>query len=240
MRLKKMFENNAFVIARSRPLGSATWQSISNSKNGLLPHAPFGRFIAMTIVVSLFLSFPFAANAGQKEDLGRIEAYLNGITNFIAPFTQTDSAGEETHGTFYLSRPGKLRWEYAPPYPILIIAKGSLLTYYDKELDEVSHVSLEDNLSGFLTRQNISFDDPGIEIVDLKKTDGNIYITITQKNKKEDGVLTLVFADKKIELKKMEMLDSIGKKTLVSFDTIVYDKPIDKSMFTLSKSQRKK
>lgn len=177
--------------------------------------------------------------AVYQSDIKRIEDYLNGITTLVSTFSQEDSEGKKADGTFYLSRPGKLRWQYNPPTPILIIAKGSLLTYYDSELDQVSHVGLEDSLSGFLTRQVISFNDKDIEVVSFNKAKGMMSITITQKEKQGEGQLTLVFDAKKPELARMEIVDAIGKTTVVSFDTIVYGKSLDKDLFVLPKFRKK-
>ncbi len=204
----------------------------------------FIRIIAAFFLLSLS---SFSANAQTAEeleiykgDIARIEKYLNSFQTFVSVFNQKDSQGEVTSGTFYLSRPGKLRWEYAPPTPILIIAKGSLMTYYDKELDQVSHVSLDDNLSGFLTHQNISFSDENIDVRRFDKTDKNISVTIAKREAPDEGELTLVFGNKNVELKQMIILDAIGKETIVSFETVVYDKPLDKKLFILPKFRKPK
>jgi outer membrane lipoprotein-sorting protein len=205
--------------------------------------------IIILAIILQFVGFAFAAEPKSgpsplqieiyKNDISRIEQYLNGIKTFVSPFSQEDSAGKKSDGTFYLSRPGKLRWEYSPPTPILIIAKGSLLTYYDSELDEVSHVGLEDSLSGFLTRDVISFSDEDIEILKFTKEKGDMNVTIAQKGKEEEGALTLTFDANKVELKQMTIVDSIGKETRVWFDSPVYDKPLDKALFTLPKVKRR-
>ena len=202
------------------------------------------------IILLSIISFSGAAQAqenapSQKEieiyqrDIATIEHYLNKITTLVSSFTQIDSENNVSQGTFYLSRPGKLRWEYFPPSPILIIAKGSMLTYYDSELDQVSHISLDDNLSGFLTQKVISFSDENIKIISYFKDDKEISITIAQKDKEEEGQLTLVFSSDSFELTKMKILDAIGKETKVSFDTIVYDKPLDSQLFSLPKIRKK-
>jgi len=175
-----------------------------------------------------------------KNDIERVEKYLNGIDTLIAAFSQVDSAGNATEGTFYLDRPGKLRWQYYPPSPLLIIAKGSMLTYYDKELDQVSHIPLEDSISGFLTRDNIRFISKDIEIISYEKTDDEIAITISQKGARDNGELTLIFTNKKIELKKMQILDAIGKTTDIYFSTLIYGKPIDRDLFIFNKDKEKR
>ncbi|MDA0781554.1 MAG: outer membrane lipoprotein carrier protein LolA [Rickettsiales bacterium] len=176
--------------------------------------------------------------ATYQNDIERIENYLNAIKTLVAPFTQTSSDDGNADGTFYLSRPGKLRWEYNPPTPILIIAKGSLLTYYDSELNQISHISLDDGLSGFLTRENISFGSNDISILKFTKENGKIEITISQKQKEEEGNLTLRFSDETAKLLGMTVTDAIGKTTTIDFITLVYDKPISTKLFSLPKVKK--
>jgi len=202
----------------------------------------------LVVILSLFLSYSAIAQeavpdkniAAHRADIEKIEKYLNDITTFVAPFEQEDSNGGRASGTFYLQRPGRLRWDYEESTPILIVAKGSLVAYYDKELDEVSHVSLDDTLAGFLTRAKISFGDNGVKITNFEKKQGEIQITITQDKKEEQGNLTMFFNEKKIDLVRMEVIDSIGKKTTVSFSSPVYGKPIDKELFALPHTKPKK
>jgi len=202
----------------------------------------------LALILSLFISFSATAQeavddkniSAHSGDIERIEKYLNDITTMVAAFEQEDSSGGRASGTFYLQRPGRLRWDYAPPTPILIVAKGSLVAYYDKELEEVSHVSLDDTLAGFLTRPKISFGDNGVKITKFVKKKGEIEITITQEKKEEQGNLTMFFSDKNIDLLRMEVIDSIGKKTIVSFQIPVYGKPIDKELFALPRANTKK
>lgn len=174
-----------------------------------------------------------------QADMKRVEVYLNALKSFAASFKQTADDGEKSGGMFYLLRPGKLRWEYDPPTPIIIIAKGSLLTYYDTELEQVSHVGLDDTLAGFLTRETISFTE-GIRILKFNKADGQINITIAQKDKESEGELTMVFSDKPVELQSIAILDAVGKKTLIEFEGSVRDVPLGEELFVLPKPKNKR
>ncbi len=200
----------------------------------------------LAVFISLFVAatplFSFAENSviptkeqisSSQQDIKNIEEYLNQITTFVANFKQVDSEDQVATGTFYLSRPGRLRWDYNSPTPILIIAKGSLLSYYDKELQQISHVGIDDSLSVFLTKKVISFSDDTIEITKFEKKDSTISVTIAQKGKPENGKLTLIFKADKIELNKMIMLDAVGKTTTVSFEGQTYDKPLEKELFAM-------
>ena len=73
--------------------------------------------IPALIAVALCGAFPAPANAAlsqeDKDDLARISAYLNSITTLTGKFTQVSSNGSYAEGTFYLKKPGRLRFEYA-------------------------------------------------------------------------------------------------------------------------------
>ncbi len=193
----------------------------------------------LLILLAVFVWFDAEANQASskdvaiyKRDMKRIEKYLNSISTFIAVFEQKTADNEISEGTFYLSRPGKLRWDYDAPTPITIVAKGSLLSYYDRELDQISHISLDDNLAGFLIQKNISFDS-GVEVLKFVKKNGRIMVTIAQKNKEDEGQLTMVFSDQRIELKELGILDAIGKQTIVSFNSPIYGKKINSKIFSM-------
>ena len=115
-------------------------------------------FVIFFIILS---SLPLQAmeNTINQEDdpIGYIESYFNNITGLVADFTQISSDGDEVKGVFYLLRPYHLRWQYSPPSPYLIIVNRSHITYYDYELDEMTHSAVEDSLAHFLTQKNSVF-----------------------------------------------------------------------------------
>lgn len=210
------------------------------------------KYTVVFLLLSLLMALPAHAQSDlysdamrkkveiYQRDMGRIESWLNHIHTMVAKFTQVAPNGERSTGTFYLSRPGKLRWEYDPPSPITIIAKGNVLTYYDKELEQVSYVSLDDTLANFLTRREINFADKDITITAFTKDNTDTAVTIAKSSNKDEGSLTLVFDSKSNELQRMEVTDATGKETKIYFDTIVLDVPLDEKLFTLPKFRGKK
>src|SRR5262245_49351010 len=55
----------------------------------------------------------------QKGDLKRVSDYLNTIKSVQGRFTQIAADGRTAQGTFYLRKPGRIRFEYDKPNPIL-------------------------------------------------------------------------------------------------------------------------
>ena len=57
-----------------------------------------------------------------------LNTYLNEIVNMKGEFTQTSPRGQIANGVFYISKPGKMRFEYAPPSPLLVVSDGRWVT----------------------------------------------------------------------------------------------------------------
>ena len=76
---------------------------------------------------------PMILGVGDMEDLRRVETYLEAIKTLKGRFLQTSSNGGVASGKVFMSRPGRMRFEYDPPTPILMIADGVFLIYIDQE-----------------------------------------------------------------------------------------------------------
>ena len=56
-------------------------------------------------------------------------------------------------GKLYMARPGKIRFEYDPPSPILLLSDGYFLRYVDKDLKQVTHLWLRQHADWVFTRR---------------------------------------------------------------------------------------
>ena len=81
---------------------------------------------------------------GEQQDAAvqRINAYFNGITNLQGNFEQIDSNNKRTAGRFYVQRPGKLRFDYAPPSTLRLVADGHFLAIEDSSLKTIEKYPL--------------------------------------------------------------------------------------------------
>src|SRR5262249_10822638 len=68
---------------------------------------------------------PYDLTYSDRQTISRIEGYLSGIETISSEFIQFAPNGDVTNGKFYLKRPGKLRMEYNPPTPVLMVTSGS-------------------------------------------------------------------------------------------------------------------
>jgi len=186
----------------------------------------------------LFVSNSKAANRASKTEklyLTKIELFLNSIENLASDFTQ-DNNGNSSIGKFYISRPGKMRIEYTSNPKLLITVNGSVLTYKDIELDEISNLSTNTTPASLLTRKNISFRAKDISIDNLNIGDVEVSVTVTKKNRPEAGKFRLIF-DKEVTIfKRMEVIDDLGQVVTVKLSNITYPKKLSSRLFYIKSS----
>lgn len=175
----------------------------------------------------------------QRLLLAQIESYLNGIDTAQARFLQIASTGNYAEGILYLQRPNRMRLQYAPPAELLMVANGSHLVYYDRELDQVSYIALGDTPLGVLLRETIRFDDPAITITDLRETEGVVEVVLIQTKDPSQGALTLVFARNPIELRQWRVLDSQNTEVAVSLFNIRQGVAMDRSLFIFDQTEER-
>lgn len=163
--------------------------------------------------------------------LSDVERYLNGLTTIQADFVQIAPDGNLSSGRFFLQRPGKMRWQYEPPTPVLMVSAGKFLTFYDYELDQITNIPIEESLAGFLARPTISLQSKEIKIVEQSHQAGVVRIRLTQADKPEDGELTLELVDKPLQLRNLIIKDAQGQTTNVSLNNARYGISLDAAMF---------
>jgi outer membrane lipoprotein-sorting protein len=198
-------------------------------------------FLCVLVTLSTVVPASFPANAAierpvlssaDQAAVNRIEAYLNDLGTLKSRFLQASSRGNYAEGTFYLSRPGKMRIEYDPPIKFLIVADGTWLMYLDKELDQLTHLPLGSTPADILIEDNISFLTGDLVVTKIERTPGVLSVTLIRKDE-DGGQLTLIFADKPLELKKWIVVDAQGVKTSVSLLSSERDVSIDPKLFNI-------
>ena len=196
------------------------------------------RFL-LSLFVILFISQqavaegakPYKLSPEDHEVLTRVEKYLSGVHTISSDFIQAAPNGDISNGKFFLERPGKLRMEYLPPTPVLMVTSGGQIVYYDKELDQITRIPLESTLVGFLARDTVKFDHTVI-ITDCERGDETVSISLVQTQRPKDGSLTLEFSDNPLALRRMVVKDSGGQITTVALNNAHFNFPLPASLFT--------
>jgi outer membrane lipoprotein-sorting protein len=161
-------------------------------------------------------------------DLRRIAAYLNGIRTMTARFRQISSSGVAS-GSLWLARPGRMRFEYDPPSPILLIADRFYVYYVDKQLAEMSKVGLKSTPAWFLLRDPISFDD--LIVTRFERGANGLAVTVVEPAEPDNGSLTMVFGSDPLALRQWTIIDQQRKTTTVSISDTQFGVALDPELF---------
>ncbi len=173
-------------------------------------------FALAALLCFLFVpSFPYAATAqsGAGQDIAKqAEQYLQRLGTAQARFLQTAPDGNQVIGTFYLSRPGRLRFEYDDPIEDFIVADGLLIYFYDADLGQQTNAPIGQTLADFLLRSDLRFSGD-VVVSDIRESHDLHQITLTQAADPAAGAITLGFTKEPFALKKWHVTDATGAVT---------------------------
>lgn len=178
----------------------------------------------------------YAALSSAKVDpaiIRQTQSYLNTLKTIKAQFTQIAPDGSLANGTFYMQRPGKMRWQYNPPVPVLIISRGSYLRYIDYELEQVSDIPLDGTLASMLASKIVDFSDPSLQVLRAEENDGVITLHVTQRATPDEGELTFEFESQPLRLRNIMLKDAKGEETTISLSGAEYNTRLDKTLFQM-------
>lgn len=200
------------------------------------------RLIVAPLLLLVALAAPAAAaprgHALTPEDqaaVAQAEQYLNGIRTLQSRFIQVGPDGRQLGGTFSLSRPGRMRLEYDPPVKDFVVADGTVLTYWDGEMEQQSSAPIGSTLAAFILRPDIKLAGD-VTVTDVFRAPGAVEITLMETKDPGKGTLTLVFEDRPFQLRKWRVVDAQGLTTEVALlnpkagvqfasDTFVFHEP---------------
>ena len=89
-------------------------------------------------LTTLALALAMPAIAAPAPEITEVQAHLRAVNTMVANFSQTDANGKTLTGTLTMKRPGRIRFQYAPGVPLLIVGDGKALTMIDYQVAQVS------------------------------------------------------------------------------------------------------
>jgi outer membrane lipoprotein-sorting protein len=166
----------------------------------------------------------------DRADLARIEAYLNGIRSMKARFLQTAPDGGITQGEALMQRPGRMRFQYDPPSPFLLVANYGILFFHDAQLNQTTNLPLNRTPLGILLSDQTTLSGD-VTVTKFTRLPGQLQVSLVRTASPGEGSLTLNFADNPLVLRQWTVLDQQGKQTRVSLTNMEVGARLDASVF---------
>ena len=174
---------------------------------------------------------PMHLTAADKTLISKVEAYLNDQKGLTANFLQVAPDGSTRTGKAWLERPGKMRFEYDPPDPQLLVAGFGVLVYHDPDLGQTTNIPLGSTPLGILLAKHVDLTSGNVAVTAIERQPGEDDITLIRRDKPAAGSLTLVFGTDPLELRQWVVTDAQGKQTRVSLYDIKPGGPYPDSLF---------
>jgi len=194
---------------------------------------------AIWAVVALAAAIPASARPAitlTDEQIGviqQINAYINALGSLKGRFTQIGPSGEFAEGDFYLQRPGRMRFEYAKPNPILVIADGFWVGIEDRNLRSTQKYPLVTTPLSILLDKHVDLL-KDTRIVGFDDRDGDIAVTVEASSGTTPGELTLIFGGPLLSLKQWTVVDAQGLTTQVAIFDLVLGLNLDPKLFWIN------
>jgi outer membrane lipoprotein-sorting protein len=154
-------------------------------------------------------------SAQDQADIARVESYLNGLKSLKAHFMQVAQDGGISEGTAWLERPGRMRFQYDPPSPFLLIAAHGVLTFHDSALQQTSNIGLNRTPLGILLADKVDLSG-AVTVTNIQRLPGQLQVTVVRTDSPGDGSLTLIFADQPLTLRQWTVVDPQRRETHVT------------------------
>lgn len=178
----------------------------------------------------------------QRNDIDRVNTYLNRLDKVQAGFLQISPDGAISRGNFYLSRPGRLRFEYLPPDDLLIVADGTWVAVRENDLGTVDRFPIGETPLSLLLDKHVDIG-TNTEIIALKREAGILRITLRDPDEPHKGEITLTFADdrrpdteltgQELELRQWVIVDAQGLTTQIGLSEVREGGDFDPRLFIM-------
>lgn len=173
-----------------------------------------------------------AQNPLDARDLARISNYLNATQTLQGTFVQVDADGVVTEGDFHMRRPGRLRFEYAPPSRIVVIADGFWVGVKDRRDGGVDRYPLSQTPLSLLLAENVDLRREGA-VTRIERSDGQLAVTARDTANPDQGHITMIFSDNPLELRQWVVTDAQGQQTTVALRDMRTNVSIPASQFVI-------
>jgi outer membrane lipoprotein-sorting protein len=159
--------------------------------------------------------------------------YFNASHVMTADFVQIGVDGRRSEGKLYISKPGRMRFEYAQPATIEIIADGTSVAIRDRKLQTQEIYFLNQTPLKFLLKEELDLK-RDVKIIDVTSDQHNTIIAVEDSTTfGGTSKIKLNFDNKSFSLKQWEVTDPQGYQTLVSLHNIDLKSVPDHSLFRI-------
>ena len=167
----------------------------------------------------------------DQSALSGVARYLNGLRSLKARFLQIGPDGVTTQGTMWLQRPGRMRFQYDKPSPLLLVAGQGTVVFHDAQLGQTTNIPVGNTPLGLLLADTITLSGD-VTLTDFQRPPGQLQLTLVRTKTPGDGSLTLALNANPLALTGWSVVDAQGRETQLRISAVELGGRFDQSLFT--------
>jgi outer membrane lipoprotein-sorting protein len=171
----------------------------------------------------------------RAEAVKRANAFFNASPVMTADFVQIGGDGKRSEGRLHVQRAGRVRFEYAEPATMEVVADGAQVAVRDRKLGTQDLYFITQTPLKFLMKDKIDLE-KDVTLEDVRIDDSGVTIFIEDKATfGGTSHVRLIFDPKTFKLKQWQVKDPQGYETLISIFNIDQAKVPDAALFKIAK-----
>lgn len=168
--------------------------------------------------------------------LDAASAALTAVNTATGKFIQTNADGTITTGTFALNRPGRMRFDYDDPTPILIVSNGTTVAMEDSELETIDRVPIGSTPLALILATDLNVDED-VEVLSIIQNEERVGVRVSDSSGELDGTLTMVFDKVSYDLLGWLATDGNLQTTVVDLLDVETNVRVDPRLFRLDDAE---
>lgn len=176
----------------------------------------------------------------DKIPLGDLSSYLNSLATVQSDFTQVNTDGTVSLGKIFIKRPGRVRFEYAPPDKSLVLASAETVAIFDAKSNQPpEEYPLRRTPLNLILAPRIDLGGAKM-VVGHKEVENTTRVVAQDPEHPEYGTIELVFTADPIALRQWVITDDLGQQTTVILGELTPVSNLAASLFNIieEKSRR--
>jgi outer membrane lipoprotein-sorting protein len=173
-----------------------------------------------------------AITADERAVLADLTAKLATIDTMNGSFIQFNPNGDQLQGSFFISRPGKVRFQYDPPATVSVIADGKSVLIYDKKLQTYDIWPLSQTPLRLLLDKNLDLASSE-KVTRVGVAPDLVEVELQDETRFSSGILNLIFDRASYELRQWTVTDQQGLQTMVALYNVETGKALDSELFEI-------
>jgi outer membrane lipoprotein-sorting protein len=168
----------------------------------------------------------------DKADLDRVSAYLNSIHTMRGSFLQVGPEGDVAQGQFFLVKPGRIRFQYDPPAPMLIVSDGRTVAVQNLKLNTVDRYPISQTPLDLISGDDIDLRHNS-DITGVIHQQDALIVKAHSGNFGVHADIAFTFAEPTLELRQWVVVDNQGLATTLALRNAQIGVEIPPSEFIL-------